>query len=78
MESKNREDVIDKLQKLHIKLHYKQSYDYNSVNDLKQRIADLDELEKLKEYVRNRQDWNTEELSKELSERIRKATSLNF
>lgn len=77
MENKNKEDVIESLKKLHIKLHYKRAYDYNSIEDLEQRIADLNELESLKEYVRNRQDWNTEEISKELSERIRKATSLN-
>lgn len=78
MKERDRESVLKRLQELHIKLHYRQSYDYNSVEDLTQRINDLNEVDSLKACVRSNGDWDTAELSKELSERIRKATSLNY
>ncbi|WCS69276.1 hypothetical protein Goe20_01590 [Bacillus phage vB_BsuM-Goe20] len=68
--------VLGKLETLHLKLHYGQHYDLNSSRELTKRLEDLGRYEQLLEVARENPDWDNEEISKELAERIRKKTSL--
>lgn len=68
--------VLDKLETLPLKLHYGHHYDLNSSRGLTKRLEDLGRYEQLLEVARENPDWDNEEISKELAERIRKKTSL--
>ncbi|WP_427137235.1 hypothetical protein [Psychrobacillus psychrodurans] len=71
-----KEFVLKKLEVLHLKLNCGNKYDLHTTKGLTERIEDLAKYEQLSEVVRENPDWNSEEFSKELSERIRKKTTL--
>lgn len=71
-----KEFVLEKLEILHLKLNYGHSYDLHTTKGLIERIEDLTRYEQLSEVIRENPDWDSKEVNKELSERIRKKTTL--
>lgn len=71
-----KEFILDKLENLHMKLNYKNSYDLNTSQGLTERIEDLAKYEQLLEVARNNPEWHSTELGIELSKRIQKKTTL--
>ncbi|POD45913.1 hypothetical protein BKM15_26200 [Pseudomonas syringae pv. syringae] len=71
-----KEFVLKRLEVLHLKLNCKHPYDINTAKGLTERLEDLTKYEQLKEVVRENTEWDSEEFSKEMSERIRKKTTL--
>jgi hypothetical protein len=71
-----KEFMLSKMEHLHIKLYYKNRYS-NSEEGIFEKLKDTIRYEQLKEVTRANPDWNNEEISRELSERIRRKTSLN-
>ena len=67
--------MLDKMESLHVKLYYKNRYE-NTEEGMFERLKDKIRYEQLKEVARMNPDWNIEKLSLELSEKIKKKTSL--
>lgn len=72
-----KEWILSRLTELHINLYYKNKYE-NTEDGNFEKIKDITRYEQLKEVVRNNPSWDVTEMSEELSERIRKRTSLNY
>lgn len=73
-----KEFVLKKLEILHLRLNYgrgSHQYDLNTTKGLTERLEDLAKYEQLREVVRENTDWNNEDFSKELSERIKQKTT---
>jgi hypothetical protein len=70
-----KEFMLTKMEELHIKLYYKNRYG-NTEEGIFEKLKDTVRYEQLKEVVRMNPDWNNEEISRELSKRIQKKTSL--
>lgn len=74
--SEFKEYILESLKDLHIKLHYGNNYDLNTYEGLMDRVKDLSKEEQLKEVVRNNPEWDIEEISKELSQRIKRKMTM--
>ena len=70
-----KKNMLDKMEYLHVKLYYKNRYE-NTEEGIFERLKDKIRYEQLKEVVRMNPDWIIEKLSLELSEKIKKKTSL--
>ncbi|UPI12172.1 hypothetical protein [Bacillus phage SBSphiJ6] len=68
--------VLDRLEVLHLRLFYRNTYNLNRTEGISNRLEDLVRYEQLKEVVRENPDWDDEEVAKELSARINEKTSL--
>ena len=70
-----KEFILNKLEQIHLKLYYGNPYP-NTEEGVFERLKDTIRYEQIKEVVRMNPDWDDEELGRELSDRIRKKTSL--
>ena len=70
-----KEFILNKLEQIHLKLYYDNPYP-NTEEGVFERLKDTIRYEQIKEVVRMNPDWDNEELGRELSDRIRKKTSL--
>lgn len=71
-----KEYILERLEQLHIELNYKSNYE-NTEDGIVRRLKDTVRYEQLREVVIANPDWNDEEMSLELSERIRMKISLH-
>lgn len=71
-----KEVMLNKLEELHMKINYHYEYG-NDENGLVERLKHRIRYEQLKEIVRDNPEWDSEEVSDLLSERISERVSVN-
>jgi ATP sulfurylase len=67
--------VINECVDLHVALHHGTSYN-STENGAYSKLKDFIRYEELKAVVRNNPDWDNEEISREISEGVRKRTTI--
>ncbi|WBX81313.1 hypothetical protein PD280_06220 [Virgibacillus salarius] len=71
------EYMIDSMVNLHLKLHYPRIYGYDSgVSGTYERLRDEMKYEHLIEVASNNQEWDLEEMGRQVSMKIREKTNI--